>query len=47
VVFISLYTVLLVLDIWLMRRYAGREPLVPEGEGAGEEPVTAPVAPAF
>jgi cytochrome d ubiquinol oxidase subunit I len=47
VLFISLYTVLLVLDIWLMRRYAGREPLVPEGEGAGEEPVTAPVAPAF
>jgi cytochrome d ubiquinol oxidase subunit I len=46
VVFISLYAVLLVLDIWLMRRYAGRDPLVPEGEGA-EEPVAAPVAPAY
>jgi cytochrome d ubiquinol oxidase subunit I len=35
-VFISLYVALLIVDIWLMRRYAGREPSV-EGEGeAGE-----------
>jgi cytochrome bd-type quinol oxidase subunit 1 len=34
-VFVSLYVVLLVVDIWLMRRYAGREPSA-EGEEAGE-----------
>jgi len=39
--FVALYLVLLVLDIWLMRRYAGRDPLAPtEEEGAG--PAAAP-----
>jgi len=36
-VFVTLYVLLLVLDIWLMRRYAGRDPREePEGEGAAE-----------
>ena len=39
-VFICLYISLLVLDIWLMRRYAGREPSG-ESEEAGE-PLPAP-----
>jgi cytochrome d ubiquinol oxidase subunit I len=34
-VFVTLYILLLVLDIWLMRRYAGREPSV-EPESGGE-----------
>jgi len=34
-VFVCLYIALLVVDIWLMRRYAGREPSA-EGEEAGE-----------
>ena len=41
-VFVSLYIALLVLDIWLMRRYAGRDPSDP-----GEEPGGAPPAPAI
>jgi cytochrome bd ubiquinol oxidase subunit I len=32
-VFVALYVALLVLDIWLMRRYAGREPSEPEEAG--------------
>jgi cytochrome bd ubiquinol oxidase subunit I len=36
-VFVSLYVSLLVLDLWLMRRYAGREPSRP-AEGTGLEP---------
>src|SRR5262249_17335408 len=47
VVFVSLYVVLLVLDIWLLRRYAGRDPLAWEGEKTGEQSVTAPAAPAY
>jgi cytochrome bd ubiquinol oxidase subunit I len=34
-VFISLYIVLLVLDVWLMRRYAGRDPSDSGGEPEG------------
>ena len=34
-VFVALYLALLVLDVWLMRRYAERDPALPE-EGAGE-----------
>jgi cytochrome bd ubiquinol oxidase subunit I len=40
-VFVSLYAVLLVLDIWLMRRYAERDP-----SSSGEEPEGASPAPA-
>ncbi len=32
VVFVALYVVLLVVDIWLMRRYAGRDPRTAEPE---------------
>jgi cytochrome d ubiquinol oxidase subunit I len=32
-VFVTLYVLLLVLDIWLMRRYAGLDPAEPGGEG--------------
>jgi cytochrome bd ubiquinol oxidase subunit I len=35
-IFVALYVLLLVLDIWLMRRYAGRDPLQP-GESAAQE----------
>jgi cytochrome bd-type quinol oxidase subunit 1 len=38
-VFITLYVILGVLDIWLMRRYAGRDPRSPAGEPA-ETPAT-------
>ncbi len=38
-VFVALYVALLVLDIWLMRRYAGRDPLA-DGEGDGVETAT-------
>ena len=34
-VFVALYLALLVLDIWLMRRFAGRDPSEPGGEGEG------------
>ena len=34
-VFVALYIVLLVLDIWLMRRYAGRDPGGPSDEAGG------------
>jgi cytochrome d ubiquinol oxidase subunit I len=34
-VFVSLYLALLVLDIWLMRRFAGRDLSEPDGEGEG------------
>jgi cytochrome d ubiquinol oxidase subunit I len=37
VVFVCLYAALLVLDVWLMRRYAGRDP-----SDRGEEPGAAP-----
>jgi cytochrome d ubiquinol oxidase subunit I len=40
-VFVSLYAILLAADIWLMRRYAGREL---GGENEHEAPETAPVA---
>ena len=35
-VFVALYVALLVLDIWLMRRYAGREPSDEPDEEVGE-----------
>jgi cytochrome d ubiquinol oxidase subunit I len=38
-IFVALYLSLLVLDIWLMRRYAGRDPLA-GGEGDGVETAT-------
>jgi len=38
-VFVTLYVILGVLDIWLMRRYAGRDPRSPAGE-PGETPAT-------
>jgi cytochrome d ubiquinol oxidase subunit I len=41
-VFIALYAVLLVLDVWLMRRFAGRDP-----SDRGEEPDGATTAPAI
>jgi cytochrome bd ubiquinol oxidase subunit I len=43
-VFITLYLLLLVLDVWLMRRYAGRDPLAP-GEDDEHGPST--LAPAY
>jgi cytochrome d ubiquinol oxidase subunit I len=38
-IFVALYLSLLVLDIWLMRRYAGRDPLA-GGEGDGVDAAT-------
>ena len=43
-VFISLYLLLLILDVWLMRRYAGRDPLA---QPEAEEGVEAPPVPAY
>ena len=43
-VFVVLYLLLLVLDVWLMRRYASRDPQVPED---GVEPVVSGFAPAY
>jgi cytochrome bd ubiquinol oxidase subunit I len=34
-VFVALYVVLLVLDVWLMRRYAGRDPSAAQGDEHG------------
>jgi len=42
-VFVTLYVVLLVVDVWLMRRYAERDPSSP----GGEEPGAAAPAPAI
>jgi cytochrome bd ubiquinol oxidase subunit I len=39
-VFVALYLVLLIVDVFLMRRFAGRDPATPTEEGA--EPVPAP-----
>jgi cytochrome d ubiquinol oxidase subunit I len=41
-VFVILYLLLFVLDVWLMRRYAGGDPF-----GEPEEAVEAPPVPAF
>ena len=38
-VFVTLYAVLFVIDIWLMRRYAGREPSAPPDGSALEAAV--------
>jgi cytochrome bd ubiquinol oxidase subunit I len=40
-VFVSLYIALLVLDIWLMRRYAGRDPSAPSEEHGSASPAPA------
>jgi cytochrome d ubiquinol oxidase subunit I len=40
-VFVSLYAILLVLDIWLMRRYAGRDPYDSGDESEGVSPAPA------
>ena len=37
-VFVSLYIVLFVLDVWLMRRYAGRDPLAHTDPADGDSP---------
>jgi len=38
-VFITLYAALLVVDIWLMRRYAGLDPQPPEQRPPAPQPV--------
>ena len=43
-VFVTLYVLLLVLDVWLMRRYAGRDP---QASGEADEAGTPTVAPAY
>ena len=39
--FVSLYALLLVLDIWLMRRYAKLDPPELDRDDAGETPMPA------
>jgi cytochrome bd-type quinol oxidase subunit 1 len=36
-VFIALYVILFVIDIWLMRRYAGMDPDAPETRASGDK----------
>jgi len=40
-IFVSLYVMLGVLDIWLMRRYAGRDPSSSAGEPGDTSPTPA------
>jgi cytochrome d ubiquinol oxidase subunit I len=43
-VFVTLYVLLLVVDIWLMRRYANRDPVAPGGQS---EPPAQKLSPAY
>ena len=48
-VFVALYIALLAVDLWLMRRYAGRDPVarVPEAPAEPDEGVGAPTVPVY